>query len=124
VKPFLTFRVKYLRRDRIERVKCYHATNPGSAYDKCNREYPSAQLLDCWRQSEGNGEKAVTHYPPPSTIRLPAEPPPNEKQELFGFVDASISFKPPQTDWNGGDPMDTKSMNPSDDPRVLWRSGL
>jgi hypothetical protein len=104
MKPLFTFHVEYRRKDQIERVKCYFTTNPGSAYWKCHKEYPSAELVDCWRQSEGNGNRAVTHYPPPSTVRLPIEPPPNEKQSLFSFVDEAISFKPKQPGWSEGAP--------------------
>jgi hypothetical protein len=87
---FYTFWVQFARNGKAQ-TKCYKATNPGQAFAKCHREYPSAQLLKAWRQSE-IGEPAITIYEPPSTVSLPVEPRAFEKQQDFRFVE-ELSFE-------------------------------
>jgi hypothetical protein len=80
-------------------MKRYQAANPGYAFQKCDREFPDAQLIQGWRQNERNGEHAVTTYEPPSTVTVIPGPRVKWGEMLFSFAN-QISLKPrEETGW-------------------------
>ena len=89
-----TYYIKFRRNGKAEsQTKRYQATNPGHAFQKCHREFPDAQLIQGWRQSERNGEHAVTYYEAPSTAAVVPGPRVKWEQMLFSFAN-QISLKP------------------------------
>jgi hypothetical protein len=88
-RPFWTYHVAFQPNGKPQRVEEVRAIDPGHAYHKIDVRLPSATLLDCWRQNEGDGsEPASTHYPPPpSKAKIPTAPRPHVKQEDFAFFD-------------------------------------
>jgi hypothetical protein len=69
----------------------YKAANVKSAFERCLRRFPHAKLIKgrVQRSYRENGKiyYSVTTYDPPSTVRIPAEPAPNEEQLAFGFLE-------------------------------------
>jgi hypothetical protein len=96
---YLTYYIEFRRNGKAElQTKRYEAANPGHAFQKCHREFPGAQLIQGWRQSERNGEHAVTTYEAPSTVTIVPEPTVKWEQLLFGFAN-QLSFKPKESSW-------------------------
>jgi len=92
-------------------MKRYQAANPGYAFQKCDREFPDAQLIQGWRQNERNGEHAVTTYEPPSTITIVPGPRVKWEQMLVGFAN-QISVKPRETGWRWDAPASQLKPSP------------
>jgi len=89
-----TYYIKFRRNGKAEsQTKRYQAANPGHAFWKCHREFPGAQIIQGWRQSDYKDEYAVTIYEPPPMIRIVAGPKAKEEQVPFGFV-SEISLSP------------------------------
>jgi len=94
-----TYYIKSRRNGKPElQTKRYEAANPGHAFQKCHRKFPDAQLIQGWRQSERNGEHAITYYEAPSTISIAAGPKIVWEQIAFGFANR-LSFKPKESSW-------------------------
>jgi len=95
--PFLTYHVVFGLNGGT-RDRPFRAIDPGHAYAKCIRQYPSARLIDCYWQSENPKEPAISHYPPPSVVAITPEPEIIAEQTTFGFAD-QLSFKQKETSW-------------------------
>ena len=111
--PFFTFFLKFNLNGEFG-TKRYRAINPGHAHQKCHRKYPGARLIDCLRQGVLDGEHAVTHYPPPSTIAVIPGPEITAEQTTFGFAE-QLSFKPQETSWRQDVPV-SQSKSSSNQP--------
>jgi hypothetical protein len=85
-----TCRIEFTRNGATEIVH-YRAWNVISAFERCLRRFPHAKLIKgrVQRSYRENGKIYcdVTTYNPPSTVRIPAEPAPNEEQLAFGFLE-------------------------------------
>ena len=79
-------------------TKRYRAHGPGEAFQKCHREFRDARLIEGWRQSERNGEHAITYYEAPSTISIAAGLEIVWEQTSFGFAN-QLFFKPKESNW-------------------------
>jgi hypothetical protein len=106
-----TYYIKFRRNGKAElQTKRYRASCPGHAFAKCCHEFPGVQLIRRWRQSERNGEYAITYYDAPSTVAVIPGPEITAKQTLFGFAH-QISLKPRETSWHWDAP--ASQLNPS-----------
>jgi hypothetical protein len=91
---YCTYYIQFCLNGETEtQTKRYRACSPGEAFQKCHRRFPGSQLIQGWRQSERNGEHAITHYVAPSTISIAAGPKIVWEQTSFGFAN-QLSFKP------------------------------
>ena len=95
METFHSYHIPFIRSGETQtRVRQFKATNPGSAYAKCDKKFPGCALLEAWREGRlitGGGELCRLTYAPPSTIRIIAEPEPKAEQTHFGFFE-QISF--------------------------------
>jgi hypothetical protein len=85
-----TYHIEFIRNGATETVH-YRAKNVISAFERCLRRFPDAKLIKgrVQRSYRENGKICcdVITYDPPSTVRIPAEPAPNEEQLAFGFLE-------------------------------------
>jgi hypothetical protein len=94
-----TYHIKFRRIGKAEsQIKRYQAANPGHAFQKCCREFPGAELIRGWWQSDRKDELVVATYEPPSTVRVVAGARVKWEQMLFSFAN-EISLKPRETGW-------------------------
>jgi hypothetical protein len=97
MKTLHAYRIWFTRNGETKsEVKPFDALNPGSAFAKCVRKYPGCRLLEAWLEGRlvtGGGVVCRLSYAPPSTVRIIAEPTPNEEQILFGFFE-ELSLNP------------------------------
>jgi hypothetical protein len=96
---FCSYHIEYRGRGKTEsRVKEYRATNAGSAFAKAHKEFPDAELLGGWRQSEGErgnkGEFAVTRYTAPSTAKVEPLPAVRAEELTFDFFEDCYGLRP------------------------------
>jgi hypothetical protein len=81
-----TYYIKFRRNGKAEQIKSYQAANPGHAFQKCCGEFPGAQLIRGWRQSDRKDEVVVATCEPPSTVRVVAGSKAKAEQTFFGFL--------------------------------------
>ncbi len=68
---YCTYYIQFCLNGETEtQTKRYRACSPGEAFQKCHRRFLGSQLIQSWRQSERNGERAITYYEAPSTISI------------------------------------------------------
>ena len=89
-----TYHIEFTRNGATETVH-YRARNLISAFERCLRRFPHATLIKGRVQvsyiENGKIYCRITTYDPPSTVRIPAEPAPNEEQLAFGFLERLLS---------------------------------
>lgn len=108
-----TYYIKFRRNGKAEsQTKRYQAANPGHAFQKCHREFPGAQLIQGSRQSDRNGEHAVTTYEPPLTATIVLGARVKWEQMLFSFGN-QISLKPRETGWRWDEPASQLKPSPT-----------
>src|SRR5262245_19104791 len=88
-----TYYIKFRTNGKAEQIKSYQAANPGHAFQKCCREFPSAQLIRGWRQRDLKDEVVGATYEAPSTVRVVAGSKAKAEQTFFGFL-KEISLDP------------------------------
>jgi len=108
---YCTYYVRFFLNGETKRqTKRYRAHSPGEAFQKCHRESPDVRLIKCWRQSERNGEHAITYYETPSTISIAAGPGIVWEQIFFGFA---ISFLSNRKNRAGAGTQPASQLKPS-----------
>ena len=92
------YKVEFIDDGETE-VKSIDADNPGHAFYKCQREFPLATMIKCWREGTRMAE-AYTEYLPPRVQRDPVpEPKPpgpmkrNDRSCVLPFYDECLSQK-------------------------------
>ena len=66
-------------------VRSYEAINTGQAFLKCLKKYPTATLIEAWKEGGYKDGWGITTYKPPSTVKVEAEPAPAPKAEQLKF---------------------------------------
>src|SRR6516164_8806953 len=93
-----SYHVRFIRDGETEpQVVRYRVGSIGSAFDKCLREFSEAKLIGGWVEGSYKDGRGITVYAPPSTVRILAEPAPEDEQTVFGFLE-EISLPPKKRD--------------------------
>jgi hypothetical protein len=80
--------VEFVRGGETEsQIVRYRVGSIVSAFDKCLREFSEAKLIGGWVEGSYKDGRGITAYAPPSTVRIVAEPAPEEEQTVFGFLE-------------------------------------
>jgi hypothetical protein len=81
------FNVKFQDNGTTEHVRTYKAVSAGQAFRKCLEKYPTATLIEAWKEGGYKDGWGITTYKPPSLVKVEvAEPMPQEEQLKFPFV--------------------------------------
>ena len=100
-----SYHVRFVRNGETEpQVVRYLVGGMANAFAKCGRRFPEAKLIEGWIEGSYADGRGITVYAPPSTIRIVAEPAPEEEQTVFDFLQ-EISLSPKKREGDAMSPI-------------------